>query len=93
VAVGKANTRAPYPSSAASTLSAGFPLSSKINEGLSIAVPTAVPLVVTAGLFGDGGWMNMSHADTLGAMTASLIVAPLGDTHAWRNGLVPLSGR
>src|SRR3954452_7897772 len=31
-------------------------LSGRILDGLSVAVPAALPLVLTAGLFGDGGW-------------------------------------
>jgi hypothetical protein len=52
-------------------------LSSKIKEGAGIAAPAAVPLILIAGLFGDGGWMNISHADTVRAVVASLVVAAL----------------
>jgi hypothetical protein len=52
-------------------------LSGRIAAGLLIAVPAAVPLGLTAVLFGDGGWMNISHTDTLRAGVASLAVAAL----------------
>jgi hypothetical protein len=45
--------------------------------GLLIAVPAAVPLALTAVLFGDGGWMNMSRADAVRAIVTSVIVAVL----------------
>ncbi|WP_412753665.1 hypothetical protein [Krasilnikovia sp. M28-CT-15] len=46
-------------------------------DGLLVAVPAAVPLAVSAGLFGDGGWMNISHADAVKAVGVSLLVAAL----------------
>ena len=52
-------------------------LAGRIRDGLTIAVPAAVPLVLNAGLFGDGGWMNISHADATRAVAASLLVAVL----------------
>jgi hypothetical protein len=52
-------------------------LSSRLRPGLFLAVPAAVPLIATAGLFGDGGWMNISHSDTVRAVIASLVVAAL----------------
>ncbi|GAB1645866.1 hypothetical protein [Krasilnikovia sp. MM14-A1259] len=45
------------------------------SDGLLVAVPAAVPLALSAGLFGDGGWMNISHADAIRAAGVSLIVA------------------
>jgi hypothetical protein len=60
----------------------------QIRAGLSIAVPAALPLAVTAGLFGDGGWMNISHRDTIGAVTASLVVALLVPARTVRVGAV-----
>lgn len=48
-----------------------------IRNGLLIAVPAAVPLGLTALLFGDGGWMNISSNDVLRAVVASLVVALL----------------
>jgi len=53
----------------------------RISDGLLVAVPAAVPLALTAALFGDGGWMNISHQDTLRAIVTSLVVATLVD---WR---------
>ena len=52
-------------------------LSARVRDGLLIAGPAAVPLALTAGLFGDGGWMNISHSDTVRAVLASLAVAAL----------------
>ncbi|RZU52817.1 hypothetical protein EV385_4701 [Krasilnikovia cinnamomea] len=46
-------------------------------DGLLVAVPAAVPLAVSAGLFGDGGWMNISQADAVRAVGMSLLVAVL----------------
>ncbi|MEU8313158.1 hypothetical protein [Micromonospora sp. NPDC048887] len=45
--------------------------------GLLLAVPAAVPLAVTGLLFGEGGWMNISTADTVHAVVTSLVVAAL----------------
>jgi hypothetical protein len=52
-------------------------LSGRVRDGLLIAVPAAVPLALTALLFGDGGWMNISRTDTIRAVVASLVVAAL----------------
>ncbi|WP_412747242.1 hypothetical protein [Krasilnikovia sp. MM14-A1004] len=46
-------------------------------DGLLVAVPAAVPLALSAGLFGDGGWMNISHGDAVRAVGVSLAVAAL----------------
>jgi hypothetical protein len=45
--------------------------------GLALVVGAAVPLAATAGLFGSGGWMNMSRSDLVHAAVASLAVAAL----------------
>ena len=50
-------------------------LAGRVIDGLLVAVPAAAPLTLTALLFGDGGWMNISHDDTLRAVVASLAVA------------------
>jgi hypothetical protein len=52
-------------------------LSTRVRDGLLIAVPAAIPLALTAGLLGDGGWMNISHSDIVRAVIASLVVAAL----------------
>ena len=52
-------------------------LSGRVRDGLTIAVPAALPLVLNAGLFGDGGWMNISHSDAIRAVATSLLVAVL----------------
>ncbi|WP_249998200.1 hypothetical protein [Actinoplanes sp. M2I2] len=52
-------------------------LSGRIRPGLLLAVPAAVPLALTALLFGDGGWMNISRTDTVRAVVAGLVVAAL----------------
>ncbi|WBB76968.1 hypothetical protein O7602_06610 [Micromonospora sp. WMMD1128] len=46
-------------------------------DGLLLAVPAAAPLAVTGLLFGEGGWMNISRADTVHAVVTSLLVAAL----------------
>ncbi|MFG3602106.1 hypothetical protein [Micromonospora chersina] len=52
-------------------------LTRRYADGLLIAVPAAAPLAVTGLLFGEGGWMNISRADTLHAVVTSLLVAAL----------------
>jgi hypothetical protein len=52
-------------------------LSRRVRDGLLIAVPAALPLLATALLFGDGGWMNISRDDATRALLASLAVALL----------------
>ncbi|MGN9808832.1 hypothetical protein ACTMSW_05665 [Micromonospora sp. BQ11] len=52
-------------------------LSRRYADGLTLGVAAALPLGVTALLFGDGGWMNISRTDTLRAVVASLLVAAL----------------
>lgn len=52
-------------------------ITGRVKNGLLIAVPAAVPLGLTALLFGDGGWMNISSTDTIRAVVASLVVALL----------------
>jgi len=49
--------------------------SRRVFDGLLVAVPAAVPLALTVALFGDGGWMNISHQDALRAIVTSLVVA------------------
>ncbi|MEH1098813.1 hypothetical protein [Micromonospora sp. CPCC 205561] len=46
-------------------------------EGLTLGVAAALPLGLTALLFGDGGWMNISRTDTVRAVVTSLLVAAL----------------
>jgi hypothetical protein len=52
-------------------------LSGRVAAGLLVAVPAAVPLALSAGLFGDGGWMNISHTDTVRSAVTALVVAAL----------------
>lgn len=52
-------------------------LTRRYADGLLLAVPAAAPLAVTGLLFGEGGWMNISRADTLHAVVTSLLVAVL----------------
>jgi hypothetical protein len=52
-------------------------LSRRIADGLLIAVPAAVALLLSALFLGDGGWMNISRADTVRAAGVSLVVAAL----------------
>jgi hypothetical protein len=49
----------------------------RIPDGLLLALPAAIPLALTAGLFGDGGWMNIGRTDALRAIVTSLLVAAL----------------
>ncbi|MDQ7903218.1 hypothetical protein RB614_01625 [Phytohabitans sp. ZYX-F-186] len=46
-------------------------------DGAVLAVAGAVPLGVTAVLFGEGGWMNISRTDATHAIVTSLVVALL----------------
>ncbi|MFG3704172.1 hypothetical protein ACGF7U_05490 [Micromonospora sp. NPDC047670] len=52
-------------------------LTRRYADGLALGVAAALPLGVTALLFGDGGWMNISRTDTLRAALTSLLVAAL----------------
>ncbi|RKN50916.1 hypothetical protein [Micromonospora endolithica] len=52
-------------------------LSRRRVDGVVLGVAAALPLGVTALLFGDGGWMNISRTDTLRTVVASLLVAAL----------------
>ncbi|NJP33006.1 hypothetical protein [Micromonospora thermarum] len=52
-------------------------LSRRYADGLALGVAAALPLGVTALLFGDGGWMNISRTDTARAVVTSLLVAAL----------------
>ncbi|MET7835253.1 hypothetical protein ABZS44_20810 [Micromonospora sediminicola] len=52
-------------------------LTRRYADGLLLAVPAAGPLAVTGLLFGEGGWMNISRADTTHAVVTSLLVAAL----------------
>jgi hypothetical protein len=63
-------------------------LSRRIGPGLLVAVPAAVPLALTAGLFGDGGWMNIGRWDAIRAIVTSLAVALLVPRRPVRIGAV-----
>jgi hypothetical protein len=52
-------------------------LAGRIGPGLLVAVPAALPLALSAGLLGDGGWMNFSHGDAVRAAVTGLVVAAL----------------
>jgi hypothetical protein len=56
--------------------------------GLALAAGAAVPIAVLAGLFGSGGWMNISRSDTVHAVVASLAVAALVPHRLVRIGAV-----
>jgi hypothetical protein len=45
--------------------------------GVALAAGAAVSIAVLAGLFGSGGWMNMSRSDLVHAAVTSLAVAAL----------------
>lgn len=57
-------------------------------DGLLLGVSAAVPLGVTALLFGEGGWMNISRTDTVHAVVTSLLVAALTGYRPVRVGAV-----
>jgi hypothetical protein len=61
---------------------------STIMESVVVAVAAAVPLGLTAVLFGEGGWMNISASDTIHAVVASLVVALLVPRRPIRIGAV-----
>ncbi|MEH0975308.1 hypothetical protein V6U77_29725, partial [Micromonospora sp. CPCC 205546] len=52
-------------------------LTRRYADGLVLGVAAALPLGLTALLFGDGGWMNISRTDTVRAALTSLLVAAL----------------
>ncbi|GGK87947.1 hypothetical protein GCM10012284_22510 [Mangrovihabitans endophyticus] len=52
-------------------------VSRRYGAGLLVAVPAAIALAMVAGLFGDGGWMNISRTDAVRAIGTSLAVAVL----------------
>jgi hypothetical protein len=56
--------------------------------GLALAAGAAVPIAVLAGLFGSGGWRNISRSDTVHAVVASLAVAALVPHRLVRIGAV-----
>ncbi|UWZ49658.1 hypothetical protein Dmats_20780 [Dactylosporangium matsuzakiense] len=49
----------------------------RVRPGLLLAVPAAVPLALSAVMFGNGGWMNIGHWDVVRAVVTSLVVAAL----------------
>ncbi len=55
-------------------------------EGLVLGAGAAVPMVVTAVVFGAGGTMNISAWDAVRAVTASLVVAALVPVRPVRAG-------
>lgn len=56
--------------------------------GLALAAGAAVPMALMAGLFGTGGWMNISVADTVRAAGAGLAVGALVPVRPVRVGAV-----
>jgi hypothetical protein len=58
-------------------VSSGVSRKNSMIGGATVAVGAAVPLAVMAGLFGSGGWMNMTRQDMVHAAVASLAVAAL----------------
>ncbi|MBL6275824.1 hypothetical protein JMF97_06580 [Micromonospora fiedleri] len=68
-------------------------LSRRYADGLTLAVTAALPLAVTALLFGDGGWMNISRTDTIRATVTALLVAVLvGYRPVWVGALLAAAG-
>ncbi|HEY8452371.1 MAG: hypothetical protein FWJ70_13230 [Micromonosporaceae bacterium] len=60
--------------------------------GVALAVGAAVPMAAMAGLFGTGGWMNISVGDTVRAAGASLAVAALVPVRQIRVGALLSAG-
>ncbi|RIV37936.1 hypothetical protein [Micromonospora radicis] len=67
-------------------------LSRRWADGLTLAVTAALPLGVTALLFGDGGWMNISRTDTIRATVTALLVAVLVGYRPVRVGALLAAG-
>ncbi|PZG20563.1 hypothetical protein C1I95_09375 [Micromonospora craterilacus] len=67
-------------------------LSRRYADGLLLAVAAALPLGVTALLFGDGGWMNISRTDTVRAAVTALLVAALVGYRPVRLGALLAAG-
>ncbi|GLY01709.1 MULTISPECIES: hypothetical protein [Actinoplanes] len=65
---------------------AALVLTGRYRDGLLLGVPAALPLAVTSLLFGDGGWMNISRADTVRTMLTGLVVAAFVPIRAVRFG-------
>ncbi|GAA4700438.1 hypothetical protein [Phytohabitans rumicis] len=61
-------------------------------EGALLTIAAAVPLSVTALLFGEGGWMNISRTDAVHAIVTSLAVAVLVAYPAVRVGALLSAG-
>jgi len=49
-------------------------LSRKIKDGLTLGIAAVIPIGIVSGLFGEGGWMNISTADTRHGVALSMIV-------------------
>ncbi|MEV6816244.1 hypothetical protein [Micromonospora sp. NPDC051296] len=67
-------------------------LSRRYADGLLLAVAAALPLSLTALLFGDGGWMNISRTDTVRATVTALLVAALVGYRPVRSGALLAAG-
>jgi hypothetical protein len=61
-------------------------------DGAVLAVAAAIPLTLTAGLFGDGGWMNISRTDATRAVVVSLVVAAVVSLRPVRWGALLSAG-
>ncbi len=49
-------------------------LTGRRRDGLTLGCCAVVPILIVAGLFGEGGWMNISRADAAHAVVLSLVV-------------------
>ncbi|HEY2176857.1 MAG TPA: hypothetical protein VGH85_23870 [Mycobacteriales bacterium] len=49
-------------------------LTGRRREGLVLGISAVLPILVVSGLFGEGGWMNISRADAVHAVVLSLVV-------------------
>ncbi|HEX3816039.1 MAG TPA: hypothetical protein VHX59_24635 [Mycobacteriales bacterium] len=62
--------------------------SHKVRDGLTLGIAAVVPIAVVSGLFGEGGWMNISRSDTWHGVVLSLVVLVFVPGRAVRIGAV-----
>lgn len=67
-------------------------LAGRFVDGAVASVVAALPIAVTAGLFGDGGWMNIGRTDTVRAVLTCLVVAALVACRPVRYGALLAAG-
>lgn len=47
--------------------------SRKVKDGLTLGIAAIIPIGIVSGIFGEGGWMNISTADTRHGVALSMI--------------------